>query len=211
MARVPLLVSLLSLVVLAPACSLVVGDIPEAAKSDASGGTAGVGGSAGAAGAAGAAGSAAVGGIGGEGAAGGAGAGAGGTTGGSAGGSGGGGVPGCVQACDCDDDGQQATSCGGDDCDDNDKLVFKGQTEYFTEASTNPKVLFDFNCSGQIERDPDLDHEVNCGLLALTGCSGQGFSVTAPTCGTEADWGECRSNGITCKHVALSKRVMACH
>ncbi len=199
---------------LSSACSLVAGDLPEAVGADggAGGSTAGsssVSGSGGesSGGSAGQAGSAA-----GGSSAGGNAAGGGGNTAGAAGSGGVAGSPACVTPCDCDDDGQQAKSCGGQDCDDNDKRVFFGQTAYFIEASTNPQVLFDFDCSGQIERDPDLDHEVKCGLLTLTGCKGQGFSVAAPTCGEEADWGECRANSaLTCEHVPLSKRVMACH
>ncbi|MCA9628712.1 MAG: hypothetical protein KC766_13635 [Myxococcales bacterium] len=208
MPRVALLVLLGAL---SGACSLVAGDLPDAvdqqhagsggvAGTDSSGGIGGSSGSAGAAASGGEAGAA----TGGSGNASGVGGSA-----GTIGGSGGSGA--CIKPCDCDDDGGQATSCGGTDCDDHDARVFEGQTEYFIEASTNPKVLFDFDCSGKIERDPPLDREVSCGLLSLTGCKGQGFSGTAPTCGVQADWGECRADGLTCKHVKLSTRVMACH
>lgn len=213
MPRFPLLVLLVSL----PGCSWVAGELPDAAPQAQSGGAAGISGSGAASGsggessggAAGQAGSAAGGSAAGGSATGGS-AGSGNSA-GTGGAAGSGGTSGCAKPCDCDDDGQEAESCGGTDCDDHDERVYQGQTAYFSEASTNPQVLFDFDCSGKIERDPELDKEVNCGLLNLGNCGGQGFSSTAPTCGNESDWGECRSNGLVCKHVVLSSRVMACH
>ncbi len=193
------------------ACSWVTGELPApvAEGQGGAGGTSvagaaggGVGGAAGSAGSAGVGG--AAGGVAGNGGLAGAG--------GVAGTGGHGGTAGCQDPCDCDGDGERSVACGGQDCDDHDAAVSSQQKRYFSTPSPNPEVLFDYNCNGQIERDPALDVTANCGALNLGQCGGQqGYAGSPPPCGERGDWGECRPEaGLFCRHVKLSERTMTC-
>ncbi|MBX3181927.1 MAG: hypothetical protein KIT72_11300 [Polyangiaceae bacterium] len=206
------------------ACSWVAGELPAPITEGqgggggtpiagaAGGGAAGAAGSAGSAGVGGAAGGAAgAGGLAGTGGLAGAGgvAGVGGVAGAAGDGGSGGGEPNCP--CDCDGDGELALSCGGQDCDDEDFDVKPQQTRYFSTPSSNPDVLFDYNCNDRIERNPALNVSAGCGALNLGQCKGQGYESDPPPCGEQGSWGECRPEaGLFCKYVKLSNRTMTC-
>jgi len=187
-------------------CFVVIGDLPE--PRDRESGSGGAGGSSG------------KGGGGGSTASGGTGAGAGGAgTGGtssSSGGAGGSGGSGGTSS-SCDRDGDQALAvgaCGGDDCDDNDPLVKPGQTTFF--ASESPTVGWDWNCSGQIERESEQLNPCSLQLLGLS-CTDrpEGWLSNDPLpCGTTARWGKCKLGplGATCVEDVLDQnKVVKCH
>jgi hypothetical protein len=187
-------------------CGLVVGDLPEPRTEGASsGGSAGTGG-AGAGGAGAAAGAGATGG-GSAGAAGQAGGSAG-ASGGQAGTGGTAGGPSC-DPCDCDDDGSLALACGGDDCDDHDPRVHPGQSGWFDKPADNPAIGFDYDCSGQDEREHT--QAVQCGALSLANCGTvQGFLDSLPACGEAGTWGACKTNVLACEKDPISQKVMRC-
>jgi hypothetical protein len=181
---------------LASGCALVIGDLPEGVDPLAGGGGAAEAG--GAAGSAGAGGEDAAAGV-----AGGAGA---------AGGSGASGN--CVNPeCDCDGDRHDRIGCAGgsqDDCDDEDPLVFVGQTRFFKTESKNHG--FDYDCSGAPERDAP---EVDCASALLPEACGKlliGYHKPAPACGQVGTYGNCSWElaGL-CKPAVLEPaRTVAC-
>jgi hypothetical protein len=119
--------------------------------------------------------------------------------------------------CDCDDDGFAATDCdaGVDattlksldgsflklgDCDDLDALRHPGQT--YVEDVPPPGKDGDWDCNGKIDYFPSQG--ITCNLGALGTCSGGPGFVTAPPCGTPADYYnacETRYEGLTPKCV----------
>lgn len=70
----------------------------------------------------------------------------------------------------------------GGDCNDDAKVVFPGQTQYFGEAyATGSGALsFDYDCSMSEEGDPSQygGAPANCTVLMAGGCAGQGFVPT---------------------------------
>ena len=206
----------------AVACTLVIGDIPEATSS--TGGTAGTsgtgaesgsGGFAGSAGGGGTAGASGAGGTAGQGATGGVAggggvSGAGGTNQGGTSGSGASGGTGgtCLNDCDCDGDFQKAVGpCGGQDCDDWNADVFKGQTKYFDKPA-NVTIGFDYDCSGQAELKDTAT--VNCALL----CGGpgkQGWTQSPPACGATGPWGYCPTGAVCSAQVTDPNKTQLCH
>lgn len=111
-------------------------------------------------------------------------------------------------ACDGDGDGHEAMgACGGDDCDDTNKLIYPGQPIFYT--TPNDKG-FDWDCDGLITRDPKSDKTVTC---ALGGCdtSTQGYYGSVPGCGEAANWGTCKSAFPLCLQDVLEKdKPMGC-
>jgi hypothetical protein len=113
-----------------------------------------------------------------------------------------------VAACDCDGDEFFAEACAGEDCDDQNKDVFPGQTLFFDESART--IGFDYNCDDQSERE--FTPEVNCSGLSL-GCEDQseGFLDSLPSCGNTGPWGRCKVDGLTCVgDVIDTTRVMRC-
>lgn len=146
-------------------------------------------------------------------AAGGAGGGAevgGGGTGG-VGGSGGVPVCGTVESCDLDCDGELAERCGGDDCDDDDDLVFSTQTSWFTSPRKNGGG-YDYDCSGEEEQ---LYPTFLCSQpLGLCATSAFGFLVDAEAqipvaCGATTTYGKCEL--VSCKTQVQTDVFQACH
>ncbi len=133
--------------------------------------------------------------------------GAGGSSGDSAAG-GGGGV--CKTPCDCDEDGVKSVACAGTDCADDDANVKPGQIIHFIDASSNPSIGFDFDCSGAAEREHDTP--VKCLGLALVACDTktQGFLETLPPCGQSGDWGTCKKGTVACEKDVVQSKPMAC-
>lgn len=129
----------------------------------------------------------------------------------SGGGTGTGGASGCKKPpCDCDGDGGIAESCGGDDCDDADPLVYKNEPTYYGSASLHRG--FDYDCNNNLDVDPAVDKTKDCGLLNLTNCDtvAQGFlSGVVPACGATGDWGTC-VKGLTCGDHKLGTQQVTC-
>jgi hypothetical protein len=137
----------------------------------------------------------------------------GGTTSGGSGGSdsGSGGTP---PDCDRDDDGvlaPGAMGCSGPDCDDTDHDAHPGQQSFFEEQRASGG--FDYDCSGQGE--PQFASALDCGLLALDDCSGEGFSGSLPACGASGTWIRCALTvqplPLLCEAQNLGTRRMPCH
>jgi hypothetical protein len=221
------LIAITSMVWAPLGCSLMIGELPdgvEPGSAGASGSDSGIGGTGNFGGASGGVGGAS-GGVGGSsgasgggtggttGGAGGTGGttggtgGTGGTTGGTGGTTGGtGGVSGgCAKTCDCDGDkvDSDSTACGGTDCDDDDALVFPGQTKFFNEPSKTKG--YDYNCDKQIETE--FKSTVDCGLVCST--ANQGWNQNVAACGSTAPWGKCAA-GIPCKFSKLEDRTQWC-
>ncbi len=120
--------------------------------------------------------------------------------------------PECADDCDCDEDGEKAMACGGEDCDDHDDRVYPEQPLFFGEASSNSDVGFDYNCSGGAEREPELNAILSCGKLLQLGCEGEGFKDQKPACGATGTWGECEWDGLKCVFSPLvESERMKCH
>lgn len=88
---------------------------------------------------------------------------------------------GAVQS--CESPGDHFVKKGGD-CNDDNALVYPGQTEYFEEpyVGSGGGETFDYDCSGKEEgSDDQLGAAPNCGGLALSNCSGQGYVPTDRT------------------------------
>jgi hypothetical protein len=192
------------LALLTSGCFVVIGDLPEPAEREpATGGSAGSSGGSGGSGA-----------TGGAPASGGTGASA---TGGTSAGAGGGGAGsgGSGACCDCDGDLAPAEgTCGGGDCDDADPLVKPGQTTFFDSQSST--VGWDYDCSGQIERESEQVNQ--CGVLGLgVGCTDrpEGWLAQAPPpCGSTGTWGKCKLGpaNLTCVEDVLDpNKPVRCH
>jgi hypothetical protein len=100
-----------------------------------------------------------------------------------------GGAGGSTTDCDEDDDGYDRDEgvCTGTDCDDADRNVHPGQTTYFTTAREDGG--FDYDCDGEEELDdaPSID----CSLLGISDCSGEGYGGWPPDCGESGAWVTC--------------------
>ncbi|HSU40490.1 MAG TPA: hypothetical protein VLJ38_13020, partial [Polyangiaceae bacterium] len=138
----------------------------------------------------------------------------GGSSGGTGGSSGGtGGSAGQLQ-CDADQDGARsdAATCGGDDCNDGDANVYPTQAGFFT--SKNKSGTFDYNCDGDEERE--FTTTLDCSLLNLVDCSGEGFDASLPACGQSGNFIRCDAISVlptlslSCAPVSEGTRVMGC-
>jgi hypothetical protein len=112
-----------------------------------------------------------------------------------------------VDPCDVDGDEHLAKGkCGGDDCDDTDDRVWPGQPDYFAERQAN--VGFDYDCSGE----PELEETKAVACAGLVSCpSGTGFLESLPACGEVGDYGTCKSAGLGCEgQVIDNQHVMRC-
>jgi hypothetical protein len=135
----------------------------------------------------------------------------GGTTGGGASGVGGGGAP---VDCDRDDDGVAApgaTGCAGPDCDDTDSDAHPGQQSFFEDARASGG--FDYDCSGRSEKQ--FETALDCALLSVGNCSGEGFSGSPPACGASGNWIRCVTTvsplPLLCTAENVEMRRMPCH
>lgn len=129
---------------------------------------------------------------------------------GTGGGTASGGSGGCQNPCDCDGDSGVAVSCGGDDCDDGDPLVYKGEPTYYPTASLHHG--FDYDCNSTLDVEPAVNKIKNCSLLNLTDCDtvSQGFLAgVVPPCGASADWGTCMK-GLVCGDRKLGSQQVTC-
>jgi len=97
---------------------------------------------------------------------------------------------GTSNSCDADADQHPAKgTCGGDDCDDSDARVSPAQTEYF--ADRQARVDYDYDCSGSTEQE-QLEPIV-CPGVAVGACPTEtGFLKTLPACGEIGAWGTCK-------------------
>jgi hypothetical protein len=116
--------------------------------------------------------------------------------------------------CDCDGDHFHAegTTCGGNDCDDHDPLVYPGEPTYYPTRAKNPAIGFDYDCSGQPDPDPALNQTVNCGLIGLPCAANEGYlQQTPPACGMPGPWGKCMQQNLSCVNDVIdAARVMTC-
>lgn len=117
---------------------------------------------------------------------------------------------GCQLPCDCDGDGVESETCGAKDCADDDANVKPGQSTYMLSPSKNPKIGFDFDCSGSADREHTV--ALKCLGLALASCDtvSQGFLEALPGCGEAGDWGSCKKGVVTCELDVLQSKTMAC-
>jgi hypothetical protein len=185
-------------------CFVVIGDIPEGSDKSGggSGGSAGIGGNSGGfAGTAGSGASTADGGVDAD-------------AGASSGGSGGSGGTCINPPCDCDGDNHVSESCSetpGDDCNDNDPLVFEGQGGWFSVADSAGS--FDYNCDDATTKEFLF---VNCADLLLEQCkkAAQGYHSATVPCGGTVEFGGCvwSTLSLSCdKDVAQSNHTIRCH
>lgn len=212
-----LFLSSLSSLTLLGGCFVIVGEIPEGSDTgsggDASsmGGSAGAGATGGAAGVSGGGGQAGLDGAAGmDGASGSAGrAGSGGAA-GQDGGTDSGGSGGTAGCCDCDGDQQAGLQCLGEDCADDDNMVFKGQGGWFSVP--NKAGTFDYNCSGVPEKEFGI---TNCGTLgAITACNQQpvGYYDSSKGCGETVTLGKCIWMTLSCQQsVVENGHTIRCH
>jgi len=91
--------------------------------------------------------------------------------------------------CDADGDGFLSEACGGNDCCDQDKDVFPGQTLWFVRASRCAR--YDYDCDGRATR---RWAEVQCRNVGGF-CTGEGTMGAVP-CGNEALWQTCTPSGF---------------
>lgn len=100
--------------------------------------------------------------------------------------------------CDCDGDGDEAkrTGCSGNDCDDGDKRRNSKVTAFQDYPITGVTHGGDWDCSMGVNREYAVG--VNCSGLSIAGCAGQGYRETTVTCGANATYVRCKSNGLGC-------------
>ena len=125
---------------------------------------------------------------------------------------GGGGGRGGALDCDRDDDGHLATvtGCAGLDCDDADGDAHPGQQGFFETARASGG--FDYDCNGRSEQQ--FSNTLDCSLLSLANCSGEGFSGSLPACGATGTWIRCVPTlpplSLICTSETVSTRRMPC-
>lgn len=108
--------------------------------------------------------------------------------------------------CDQDEDGFTATSCGGNDCCDTDKLAHPNQTGWFDVADGCQS--FDYDCSGKLEKE--YDPNVSCTGLAGLCSSTYGFTGD-PGCGSSGPYVTCGASGLSCVALTQTTQTQACH
>ena len=101
-------------------------------------------------------------------------------------------VLGCsAGACCLDVDKDSHTDCAGD-CNDNDPLVFPGQTAWQIKASSGS---FDYDCNKKEELQyPNL---VSCKMVSGK-CGGDGWTGAIPACGVQGSLTVCKQQGGMC-------------
>lgn len=106
--------------------------------------------------------------------------------------------------CDKDGDGHRAPgACGGDDCCDQDPVVFPGQQSFFATASGCG--TFDYDCDGK--PSPRFNRAA-CHVTSFQ-CIGDGFAGDVG-CGAEADFFNCDFAGLLCVAKKGKEAVQLC-
>jgi hypothetical protein len=77
--------------------------------------------------------------------------------------------------------------CAGPDCDDADPDAHPTQQAFFDNQRVSGG--YDYDCNGQSE--PQFERGLDCALLTVGTCSGEGFSGTPPACGASGRWIRC--------------------
>ncbi len=95
-------------------------------------------------------------------------------------------------ACDLDEDGYRAESCGGTDCCDYDSRANPGDKDYYGAADACGS--FDYDCDGALEAKYA---KVSC-QLGFFVCTGSGFDQAPPLCGDTATFDTCNDALVTC-------------
>jgi hypothetical protein len=95
-------------------------------------------------------------------------------------------------ACDLDQDGYRAESCGGSDCCDYDSRATPGDNAYYGAADACGS--FDYDCDGTLE---PRYAKVSC-QLGFFVCTGSGFDQAPPLCGDSATYDTCNDALVTC-------------
>ncbi|XYH94202.1 hypothetical protein ACMHYB_41150 [Sorangium sp. So ce1128] len=109
--------------------------------------------------------------------------------------------------CDADDDGYRSKACeGGNDCNDDNPMVHPGQPSMFYGTPIAPGGGFDYDCSGEEEREFQA---VNCSnILPLCGAASNVFQADVP-CGSRTSFGSCNT---TCQfRVLYPDYLRKCH
>jgi hypothetical protein len=77
----------------------------------------------------------------------------------------------------------------GGDCDDDDKDVFPGQTEYFANpyARSGSTHSFDYNCNATEEQKLPAHKAATTCTFVINGCSGEGYIAPTPRAGAGVD------------------------
>jgi hypothetical protein len=122
---------------------------------------------------------------------------------------------GCT-SCDCDGDHYAVRDGGCEggpglvyDCDDTDDFInpTRDFVDDFRWTSIHP-VPFDWNCSGNVEKAYPIN--LACGGNVITGCTGgQGFKGD-PSCGTGAEYFECKGVNGLCAAAKVDTRNQLC-
>ncbi|HEX6766516.1 MAG TPA: hypothetical protein VF103_13580 [Polyangiaceae bacterium] len=124
----------------------------------------------------------------------------------------GGGRGGAPVDCDRDDDNFQGAgaTCGATDCDDGDSDAHPGQQGFFVDPRASGG--YDYDCNGRSERQ--FETGLDCGLLAVASCSGEGFAGSPPVCGAQGAWIRCVLTvpplALLCTSESQGMRRMAC-
>lgn len=113
--------------------------------------------------------------------------------------------------CDMDGDGFRSRACsGGNDCDDNAKLVYPNEPNFYEDPTHVGGTDFDYDCDG-IPRPQYAS--INCAGLGLT-CNQTAsafLGTTAPACGQSGRFGHCVVSGLSCiEQVEQAVKKMPC-
>ncbi len=114
--------------------------------------------------------------------------------------------------CDKDGDGWTAIggTCGGKDCDDNDKNANPDVKTFLTLDATksgNP-LKGDWNCDLKVEKQYPVN--VTCSSLLVTACAGAAGFKGDPVCGTSGTYVSCKVSGTFCVDGTTSTQVQGC-
>ncbi|AUX45446.1 uncharacterized protein SOCE26_069370 [Sorangium cellulosum] len=107
--------------------------------------------------------------------------------------------------CDVDEDGYRSATCeGGDDCNDNNRLVHPNQPSTFYDTPISPGGGFDYDCSGGEERELPA---VSCSGLVCTAATN--VFLANVRCGSRGPLGNC--NTLCQSMITYPDSIRACH
>ncbi|WP_437670618.1 hypothetical protein [Sorangium sp. So ce131] len=110
-----------------------------------------------------------------------------------------------VVDCDVDSDGYRSTACeGGNDCNDNNRLVHPNQPSVFYDTPISSGGGFDYDCSGEEEREFPA---VSCSGLVCTAATNVFLANVA--CGSRGPLGNC--NALCQSTITYPDSIRACH